>query len=96
MQSLDPDQGKNMSGLIWIQTAFHSDGIPKISILKISADNKKPVKFVNMHCIMIICHPIVWYNINVLKLTNERKLNALLKEPKYCFNLIQRGEKFSK
>ena len=45
-KSLDPDQAKS-SGLIWIQTVWHSDGILEIisrkkkMILKKSADDKK-------------------------------------------------------
>ena len=44
--SLDPDQARQMSGLIWIQTVWHSDGNPEIIFRKSwfwkkSADDKK-------------------------------------------------------
>ena len=32
--SLDPDQAQQTSGLIWIQSVWHSDGIPEITFLK--------------------------------------------------------------
>ena len=40
--NLDPDQARQKSGLIWIQTTWHSDGIPEsIFQILISVDDKK-------------------------------------------------------